>query len=301
LEDSEAECKLDAIQRAKEITDSESNYDALAIEMANALLGYHDKAEYLERSVNELKKRNSNLETLNSKIRVDRDLLLTGYKQILNETAAEQAMLKQYEAVFTSDVYAKVRMHDYSNRPMVIYFKEYEDFLNLDEMIETLFSVFVMQERKTVKVLRFFDSSTSKKMLTVPEYYTKLYNEYSMADVLSNDYVCKSGDYRRILDKVLLNETGVDILIVIDSKDYNDTILSGMPLQMNLCREVGHLNAFHLNAVNTLVNTGDEESKYFWGRYDTEGMTDEDKFLFLSSRRSIRNIVDLCHLFEESV
>ena len=138
-------------------------------------------------------------------------------------------------------------------------------------------------------------------MLTVPDHYKHLYNDYTMADVFANDYICKSGDYVRILDKILLNEMMLDVLIIVDSKDFNDIILSGMTLQINLCRENSHAVAFGLNPVNTIVNYGAEE-KRVWERYDLSKITDKnEQFVYLSSRPAIQGILELCSTFEESI
>lgn len=301
LENAEAVDRTEIVEKAKRILQEEKDCTVLEVDLANKVMADLDIQQTLQNKIQKLQKRNSVLETINAKAKADRETLMTGYMQILNEASKEQEMLKQYEAIFTSDVYTKLRLHDYVNRPLVMYFKEYEDFLNLDQLLETLVSAFRLQERKRVKVLRLFDSVTSRKLLTVPTYYTKIYNEYSLADVLSKDFICKTGDYQKILDKLLLNEIGLDVLIIVDSKDYNDIVLSGTPLQINLCREIEHLPVLHLNEVNTLVNTGDSNSKFYWGRYDTSGMGKEEKFVFLSSRPVIGNLLNLYRLFTEAV
>ena len=93
----------------------------------------------------------------------------------------------------------------------------------------------------------------------------------------------------------------LDVLIIVDSKDFNDTILSGMTLQINLCRENSHAIAFGLNPVNTIVNYGAEE-KRVWERYDLSKITDKnEQFVYLSSRPAIQGILGLCSTFEESI
>lgn len=299
--DTNAEPQVDMRSDAEFIVSNADNYDPKVVEIANELLALLDYSSVYKEKVQRLSEQNQRLQTVNAMLGIDRDLLLKGYKQILVEAKKECKMLHQYEQIFSKDVYTKIRLHEYSNRPLVIYLKEFEDFVGINQLVDTLYSVFKIQQRKTVKVVRLFDKSTSRKMLTVPDHYKHLYNDYTMADVFANDYICKSGDYVRILDKILLNEMMLDVLIIVDSKDFNDTILSGMTLQINLCRENSHAVAFGLNPVNTIVNYGAEERRV-WERYDLSKITDKnEQFVYLSSRPAIQGILELCSTFEESI
>lgn len=271
-----------------------------AIEVAEAYLNSNGIFETVSSSNEAIQKKLLRLEDENERLRKDRDKLLEGFREVLNESEVLNHNLQRYEEIFTKDIYEKLRLHDYNNRPMVIYMKEFEDFLNLDELVDTLVFTLRLQDRKNVKVIRLFDSATSRKILTVPDHYRVLHNRYMMSDVIENDFLCKSGDYRKVLDKILTNEVGLDILIIVDSKSYDDIVVSGAALNFNLCREVEHLELFKLSKNNTLVNSGDTENDLYWGFYDTDDMDNNEKMVFLSSRPVIRKILEMSRYFAQS-
>lgn len=279
----------------------EDNYPIEAVETANAYKSIENilKSVILEKEV--AKEEVINLQNENAKLQSDAERLLKGYRSLIGEAQSLNKTLERYEQIFTNDIYEKVRLADYVNKPLIIYLKEFEDFINLDEFLETLFSVFKLQDRKSTKVLRLFDSATSRKMLTVPEYYTVLTNKYLLSDVIEYDFICKTGDYRKVLDKILMNEVGLNILIIIDSKSLDDVVVSGTAIHLNLCREEEHLSAFGLNKGNTIVNSGDVDSDFYWGRYNTEGMSNREKMIYLSSRPVIRNVLELSRMFAQSL
>lgn len=291
---------FDKRKEAKLVTEREDS-SSEALEVAKAYLADSDVFDAIAEEKEKIQEQVSLLEKENARLLSDREKLLKGFQEVLKESENLNKTLQRYEDIFTKDVYEKLRLHDYSNRPMVIYMKEFEDFLNLDELVETLVFTLRLQDRKSVKVLRLFDSYTSRKLLTVPDYYTVLRNRYVMSEVINNDFLCKSGDYRKVLDKILRNEVGLDILILVDSKSYDDIVVSGTMLSFNLCRETAHLSVFKLNETNTLINSGDEDYELYWGFYDTEEMDNKEKMVFLSSRPAIRKILELSRYFAQSL
>ena len=214
--------------------------------------------------------------------------------------------LKVYESVLSADVYEKVDLTKYTNRPLIIYFKEFEDLLYLDTFIETLYYVFTNQYHKSVKVVRIYDSAKTRKLSTLPDYYYRLYNKFITAEVVTHNFICKTADYRKLFDVLLTNNANLDILLVFDHKDLNDLIFTGSYLQFNLCRTLKNLEAYNIKRENTIVNfAGDEEKAISWDYYPelhTEEMQDrERRFLFLSSRLVITRIYSLSKFFAESI
>lgn len=289
------------VKEAQEIVNHQGDYKKGVIDVAKSYLAINNIHDTVSREKSELQKSNARLLTENTNLKTSCNRLIDSYKGIVNDVKRLNKSLRRYESIFTQDVYEKVRLHDYEQKPLVLYFKEYEDFIGLDSFVETLVSVFKLQDRKSVKVLRLFDSSTSRKILTVPNYYSVIHNRYLMSEVISNDFVCKSGDYKRLLDKILLNEIGLDILIIIDSKDYEDVVVSGTTSYFNLCREPEHLKAFGLTEKNTIVNFGDSNAENYWTNYDTTGMSNNEKMIYLSSKPTIRNILEMSRMFAQAL
>ncbi len=289
------------LEQAKLILDNRDDYPQEVIEVASAYITSDGLYEELEAERTVISQRMESLEAENLKLRHHRKKILSGFREIVDETVQLNKTLTRYSEIFTKDVYDKIHLSEYVSRPAVIYFKEYEDFLNINEFIEAVVSTLKLQERKSVKVVRLFDSSTSRKIITVPDYYEKLSNHYLMGDVLAADFVCKVGEYKKILDKILLNEVGLDVLIIVDSKNYDDLVVTGSFLGMGLCRELEHADLFGLNRNNTIVNEGEPEDELYWGYYDTGKMDNKEKMIYLSSRPVIRTILDMFRYFMQSV
>lgn len=283
---------FEAQPAAEQIVANSGGYPAEVVSVAKAYLANIDIYKTVSQEKVSLQEHLKILETENAKLNFENAKLLKGYRDVLIETQKLNASLERYEQIITKDVYEKIRIHDYVNRPKVVYFKEYDDFLNLDVLLETLASALRLQARKSVKVLRLFDSATSRKIPTLPGYYKVLRNQYLIADVVNNDFLCKSGDYRRVLDKLFMNEAGLNILILVDSKNYDDVVLTGAPVQINLCRDTANVARYGLDSANTIVNFSDEDDFIWQFRYDTDNMNNNEKMIYLSSRPVIRKLLD---------
>lgn len=277
---------------AEQIVAGCEEYPPEAVSVAKAYLATMDIYSSVSEEKVSLQKHLEMLETENAKLNFENEKLLDGYKDVLVGTQKLNASLKRYEQIITKDIYEKIRIHDYLNRPKVVYMKEYDDFLNLDGLIETLVSSLKLQDRQSVKVLRLFDAATSRKILALPSYYKILRNQYTMVDVISGTFLCKSGDYRRILDKILMNEAGLDILILVDSKNYDDIVLTSAPVQINLCRDGENTELYGLEKANTIVNFNAGEDYLWHYKYDTAKMDSNEKMIYLSSRPVIRKLLD---------
>lgn len=278
-----------------------SKSEVLDLAEHNLAIGQKYKALYdmYSVAVSELEK----LRLVNEKLQTENQLLTAGYTEIVEQSHQLNQSLKQYEIILTRDIYNKLDLASYPNKPLIIYFKVFEPIIHLNSLLETLFDTFRLQERKSVKVLKLYDSSNCNSFLSTPSYYTKITNQYQMKDVLIADYICKTGDYTNLLDILLQNRTNLDILIIVDNKYYNDIVLSGSMLQLNICRKPKDLDIFKLNKSNTIINDLDDSLADWlrWGHYDMAGLTDEERFLYLSSRPLIGEILNMSRLFEEMI
>lgn len=240
------------------------------------------------------------------KLEKENEKLVKGYADIVQKVIKLNGSLKTYESVLSTDIYEKVDLTKYNNRPLILYFKEFEDLIFLDTFIETLYYVFTNQYHKSVKVVRIYDSAKTRKLSALPDYYYRLYNKFTSEEAIIHNFICKTADYRKLFDVLLTNNSNLDVLLVFDHKDLNDLIFAGSYLQFNLCRTLKHLEAYNIKRENTIVNfAGDEEREISWDYYpelQTEEMKDKEKrFLFLSSRPVITRIYSLSKFFAESI
>lgn len=221
------------------------------------------------------------------------------YLDLIKSSKELNRSLKQYSSILSKDVYDKIILSKYVNRPHIIYLKEYEELIHLNSLVDTLFGVFRHQAKQSVKVLRLYDSTGSKRALTVPTHYVRLQNTFTRSDVISNDFIVKTGNYKEIFDLILTNHNDLGVLIVVDCKDHGDTILSGTYLHLAMCRNIKHLNNFGLDKESTIVNN-DKDNPMSWDHYsEYSEMKDNDLFLFLSSRKVVQNIYELSKEFSQ--
>lgn len=215
-----------------------------------------------------------------------------GCKTLLERAKKQNDALKRYERVFSQDVYYKFNLHNYQNKPVIVYLKIFTEFNGINTFIETIVDAFRFQQRHSVKVLQLFDSSGNRKMRLLPNYYHILRNHYVMQEVITNDYLCKSGDYANLLDRLLSNKYGLDVLVIVDCKDHDDVVLSGSFLQYNLCQTAEQAAILALSQNTTVINqklTG----WLTWIPIRTDHLTKKEKFIKLSSRPVIQKILTM--------
>lgn len=224
----------------------------------------------------------------------EKNILQQHYLELLDNAKTLNRTLKQFEPILSKDVYEKISLSRYTKRPSIIYLKEYQELQHLESFIDTLFQMLRYQYKHSVKVLRLHDSSSSKRLLTLSDKkYFKLKNRFLNSEVVSNDYIVKVGNYRTVLDLLLTNNNGLDILIIVDCKDHDDVVLSGQFLQLSMCRNSKYLPVFSLDPASTIVNN-EKGNPLSWDTYpEYSVLTGSDKFMFLCSRPVMQTIYEL--------
>lgn len=277
---------------AAEIVGNRMKHTADEAALADALLSVLERERAAEEELDQLQEHAADLENRAGLLERDNESLLEGYSKIVRDAIKMNAALKQYETIFTKNIYQKVNAHSYNERPQIIYLKEHEYFLGLDQLLETLYGVFRIQNRQSVKVLRLYDSSGCRQMLTLPGYYKVLSNRYLSKDIDANDYICKSGDYVRILEMLLLNRLHLDVLIIADCKDHNDLVLAGDVLVYNLCQRYSSFKPLGLSEDNTVTNTRLSGSSVLqWNDYELADFSPDERFITLSARPVVQDML----------
>lgn len=286
----------DGVKTATEICSRDSEYGSEALTLSNALLSTIAREDALVEDLSTYQLLAEQLQCENEVLRRKNAAYLAEYTKMFDKATQLNSVLSQYEVIFTKDIYTKIDLYSHSERPAIIYLKEYEWLAGFDKLIETLYNAIRIQSKKSVKVLRLFDSSSSRRLLTLPKYYKVIKNQYKMTDIESNNFICKTGDYARILDSLLLNRMHLDVLLIVDCKDHNDTVLSGSHIIFNVCGRKSSLAPLHLSDKNTITN---EDSDLHWEDYDTSEMTKNESFIYLSSKPIVGIILQAVRQFEE--
>lgn len=218
---------------------------------------------------------------------------------IMKQSIRVNKSLREYSFICQKSVYEKINLTEYKNRPNIIYFKEYGDFIHLTSFIHTLAETLKIQYDMPTKVLWIVDKNNPMKIPYVPEYYT-IFSDgvYSKPRIHISDYMCTTGGYVNILRTICGNQSSIKNLIIVDSKLVNDTVLHNSDvLKIDLCRSKSKLKAYDLFSNRAITNgdgydeTGDsmEWSHY----YDYEVLSLEERFLYLSNRPVIKQVCDL--------
>lgn len=253
----------------------------------------HEKYKELLRNQYQKEKE---LKQLNRKLDVISEVkerLSKGYQKIIKSAYDLNEMLKEYEGVLTTDIYEKVDVYRYSNRPFILYFKVFESLPNQELFFSILYEVIQKQLHKSVKVVNLYDSKTCKQMRTLSTMYHCIYSNFSMNDTLPG-LIAKSGDYSELLDILLSNKTGLDYLIIVDYKSIDDTVMLGQDLSFNICANKKNLKAYRLSSKNTVVIDNTEELDLVFNdiENDIKGLSKEDTFLRLSSLNVFQQIIN---------
>lgn len=233
--------------------------------------------------------------------REENRMLYDEHSKLLTNIVDMNVSLRDYETILSKGVYDKLVLSKYSNAPMILYIKNYEELLHVDSFIFTLFNMFTMQAKLSCKVLRLHDND-EKIFRTIPANYTIIENKFVESDVISNDFLLRCGDYRTILDILLLNKSRLELLIIVDFKNHLDSVISGDCPVFNLCRDKKHIDCFGLREDNTIVSPtrlGEVEETLCWEDVTqyTHFETVQDKFLALSTNGAIIQIYNIVKTF----
>lgn len=243
-------------------------------------------------------------QTINSLMQ-EKQTYVRGYSNLLSRIIEQNKKMHEFEILFKDNIYTKVDAGAYPNHPIIVYIKEHTPFVNMDKLLETLFYTLQLQDRKSVQVIRLFDSSGERRISALPKYYRVLYEDekYMQSDTAS-DFICKFGDYQALLDIVLSNRINLDVLILVDSKDANDTVVSGVNVFWNACTVRDHINALELPTENTIYNDEKsvcEKEEHAWPFSQTVNLSESDEFLYLSNLPIIRKILQIARLYYEAI
>lgn len=183
------------------------------------------------------------------------DLMQSEYKRDL--------VIKQYEAIITEDVYKKVPIMNFRNRPFIIYFKQFTKINDFDTFIITLYNALRIQKGFRCKVLKLYDSKDSIEIQLQPEYFKLMRVEFRNSDIEANDFLVKFGDYTKVIDLLLSNTMGVDILLIFDCKGHRDRVITDADINFDMCQSKEDRKALKLSKELTILND-DKASPLNW-------------------------------------
>lgn len=220
------------------------------------------------------------------------ETLMSELVSLISQYNTHYETLKDYKIMFTEDIYDTIILNNYKDRPNIIYFKEYTEFLHFESFIETLKGIFEFQMNASVKVVRLHDSCDLHRIKILKDRYLTVDNKFLSSDVINNDFILCYGNYVKLFDVILSSK--LDYLVVIDCKKFDNVVLIGDYLKLNLCRNSKDLDALGLDSYNTIVNNS-SETIMSWDTYEryNEFIEDVDRFTYLSSRPVMQKLFEL--------
>lgn len=244
-----------------------------------------DSYKKLSRSYDVQRKLSSEIITLNRDIEI-RD---TVYKEQIKKDMALARALDQYQVILTKDIYEKVNITEFPNRPKILYFKEYQEFLYLESFLNTLFGSICQQMKASCKIVRLHDSCDSMRIKILQDSYKIINSSMLESDLISNDKILCYGNYIKVLKYLFENNVPLDILIIVDCKKHPDTVLSGSGvLYYGLCRTRKAMRALGIQHMDTMINNEEYSNNNVmsWSYYSEYDTSDEnsERFEYLASR-----------------
>lgn len=286
---------------ANKIINNELRSSTNEFNLAQAYMRLQKELQQKDKALDQLQFEKEQLDNAKLFLEKRNSNLMQGYSEIIQKAIKMNESLKQYEIIFTKNIYQKVNLSKYNNRPIIIYLKEHEHLNYLDKLVETIFNVFRIQLKKSAKVLRLYDNSGCRRILTLPKYYKVLSNRYFNVDIDANDFICKSGDYTRILETLLINRLHLEVLIIVDCKDHNDIIIDGHSILFNLCGRSSSFKALNLRKENTITNDNLVEDALVWNPLEEQDKPKDEEFLELSATPLIQYIIKSFRHYEDFI
>ena len=247
-----------------------------------------------------LKKENSyvknirSLESQNLQHLGEIEQISSSLTNLVSKSLTQNEILREHKIAFSPDFYEKVYLSSgkYVDRPKILYFKEYEELIHESSFINTLFRTFSEQGKLATKVVRLHDSLDVMRIKKLEKNYYPINGEFLESKIVEEDYIISFGNYKRLLDFLLLNKYKLDLLIIIDCKKFNDVVIEGDRIAFYyLCRNLAYSKELHLNELRTVSNNND--SSMSWNTISNFNEMNEDpdnKFRYLASREPVKRI-----------
>lgn len=259
--------------------------------LANEFLLLNNELSECFSREDELLKRISDLELETLSLHRTASAFMDENSRLVSEHANHHTQLSDYQVMLTTDLYDTININKYKSRPKIIYLKEHTEFLHLESFIRTITDMIRVQLNRSFKVIRLHDSVDVNRVKLVRENYLTTNGNFLKSDVISSDYVLSYGNYLKLFDVVMHGP--LDYLIVVDCKKFNDVVLIGDYLKLDLCRSYSSVEKLGLQEFNTVVNNHTRVMS--WNTYPEfkKFKNDSDRIIKLTSKPVMRRIYDL--------
>ena len=154
---------------AKNILENEDIFDSKVINIARDFLSLESELRRQHMLCAEWKAKTEKLQNVNAHLTSENNSLIEGFEEMMRNSIKLNKSLKEYERIMSKDVYSKISLSNYPNRPIIVYLKEIEELVHQNALIDTLFEILRLQGRHSVKVLRLFDGASCRRVKALPD------------------------------------------------------------------------------------------------------------------------------------
>lgn len=164
------------------------------------------------------------------------------------------AMLsKSYDTTFTGL---------YPDRPRVLYIKQISHLSGIDNLLAVLYSTVTRQYKVSCKIVKLVDQANAASIRYVPNVYVPLTDRYNTHDVLANDFLVSLGAYNVLMSLLMLNRSGLELLIVHDQRGTMGNAIDSALVDLKL-NEISGDYAI-LGEYENILSDVDKQSQFFW-------------------------------------
>ena len=206
-------------------------------------------------------------------------------KRLLDNTVRQNraycAMLSEsYDVTFTGL---------YSERPRTLYVKTISHLSGIDNLIALLYAVFTKQYKVSCKVVKLVDSTNPLAVSYVPNNYFPLTDTYNTYDVLKNDFMVSLGAYNILFNLLMLNRSGLDVLIVHDQRGVANDALDPSLVDLKINEMSSDIAV--LNEYGNVLSDVEGHAQFVWDFRQVQKYTGTNS-LKLANHPTIGKIMD---------
>ena len=231
---------------------------------------------------------------------IDLQGLCNGYEAIFNKVKKGVIQLQEYydsvnirasesETRLSAD-FDKIIDGEYPDRPIILYFKEFQHIQGMDVLLGVLHFVITVQYRRSCKVVKLLDSSNALQTRFVPNNYIFMQNSYNNRDILENSFIVKRGLYDLFFDMLLLNRSKLHVLIVHDMRGCTSLALNDRLIHASVCCATSEYKEVFTDV--NLLTESKKASKLFWNTSEYSKVPVSERLFKLSAHPTVRALID---------
>lgn len=258
-------------------------------------ISYTEQQKEIKRLIERLQIKDvevQNSEENAQKAREEYEEIIEGYEFLEKNFRTMRDAYKR--CVYSEENFDVLSLANYDNPPQIIYIKEYEEMIHLNSFLDVLQQTIKRNMGKSCKVIQLVGRGYRNKALTKPPEWYVCNTTFNVKDVYTHELILKGGNYTELIDKLLINEMGLNYLIIVDSLGLDKNIIQGKYYRFNICRNERNIETYQLDRESTIVNNSKAKDVLSYNSMDYntyKSMDLKTKYMLLANQRAINEII----------